>query len=119
MLFNLAPAKNAKPNVKANELLQEYFRVSGSYVYMPHCPYVASGLSEWNGHSLVLDRDLVVKGDVLIYHEQLVDGKMQLCKPEKWPMELYTKTVEHQNNDDNKGNKQSTNKTSTKKTKKK
>jgi hypothetical protein len=100
MLFNGKPDKKAKPNVKANELLKEYFRVTSSYVYMPYCPYVVNGAFP-SDNKPVLDRDVVVKGDVIIYCEQLVNGKMQLCKPEKWPTELYTKTIGHENNNNN------------------
>jgi hypothetical protein len=100
MLFNGKPDKKAKPNVKANELLKEYFRVTSSYVYMPYCPHVVNGAFP-SENKPVLDRDVVVKGDVIIYCEQLVNGKMQLCKPEKWPTELYTKTIGHENNNNN------------------
>ena len=94
MLFKGNVNKQAKPNVKANELLQEYFRVASGTVYMPFCPYTTESTNITAGlQKLVsLDRDFVVTGDVLIFCEQVVNGKSELVKPDKWPTELYTKT---------------------------
>jgi len=100
VLFNGRPEKKARVNVKANDLLQEYFQVHNSYLYMPFCPFLTAG-----GKNLPpfqspaeLDKDMAIKGDVIIFCEQLVNGKTQLVKPDKWPTELYMKTVGNNEN---------------------
>lgn len=95
MLFKGTPSIWRLKNAKANELLQEYFRMMTDvdYLYMPYCPNVAEdSLTESVLHTTVsLKRDAVVLGDVIIYCEQFVNGKYQLVKPDEWPNELSIK----------------------------